>query len=356
LFNVRRYRKKLLLILLVFSITFAGVWAWRSITVREALSIELIDIVPIQNHDVDEINEMVITIRNKGSYTIIPRFGIYHNFLAYTPVYWRILEGPEMLHPNTSATYRIYTEHPAWFIKSGDIIRIIFNDERNPNIIKITPKIRINVTKSECVKNGFFRYWVIDTKLGLKVPYKWHLVLKKSLNDNFSINIANIKAKSSLMLQVYQDGGRENGLEFGKSVVEEEWVHVGVVQKVPQFTTLNFYIFPTFSSTRGLAESGIRISDGAFRHLVILFSEEVSGKQYKYSLYSTGSQEIVLVLPTELNRWNYYEINMAESWGYLGWGYLGWELPKEFYIELYVAAHYTKPGNYTVYFNAVSTK
>jgi hypothetical protein len=351
LFNVRRYRKKLLLMLIFFSIMFAGLWTWINIGIKEILSIEFIDIIPVQNREIDEINEMVITIKNTGLYPIIPRFGIYRNFIYYYPMQWRILEGPEILRQGTSATYRIYTEYPGWFVKNGDIITIIVNDARNPNIIKISPQIRINVTESKSVKNGFFRYWLVDTKLGLKVPYKWQLILKKSLNDNFSISIANIVTMSGLMLQVYQDGRKENGLEFGKSVVEEEWAHVGVIQKVPLFTTLSFYIFPTFNSTRGLIESGIRISDGAFRHLLILFSEDVSAKQYRYSLYNTGVQEIVLVLPTQLNTWNYYEINIAE-----GWGYLGWELPKEFYIELYIAAHYTKPGNYTVYFNGVLTK
>ena len=351
LFNIRRYRKKLLLLLIFFSIIFAGFWTWINIGIKENLSIEFIDIIPVQNREIDEINEVVITIRNTGSYPIIPRFSIYRNFLSYNPTPWRILEGPEILRPGTSATYRIHTEYPEWFVKNGDIITIIVNDARNANIIKISPQIRINVMESNSVKNGFFRYWLTDTKLGLKVPYKWQLILKKSLNDNFLISIADIEAKSGLMMQVYQDGRKENGLEFGKSVVEEEWAHVGVIQKVPLFTTLNFYIFPTFNSTRGLIESGIRISDGAFRHLLILFSEDVSAKQYRYSLYNTGVQEIVLVLPTHLNTWNYYEINIAE-----GWGYLGWELPKEFYIELYIAAHYTKPGNYTVYFNEVLTK
>jgi len=339
----------LLVIILVTTVS-TGLWTWKNITAPETLSIEFINITLVQNPDIGEINEIIVTIRNTGLYLIIPRFGIYRNFIFSNPVYWNISEGPEILHPNTVGTYRIRTEVPEYFIRDKDVVTIIVNDVRNPNIFRLSPQIVVNVTDTKGIKNGSFRYWMVDMSLGFKVPYKWNLLLKKSLDDSFQIDSSSIGEKTCLMLQVYQDGKKEGGVEFGKFIREEEWAHIGVIQRVSPFFTLSFYIFPTFNSMRGIVESGIRISDGEYHNIVILFSGEVPNKQYKYFSYSTGLQEIVLILPTRLNTWNYYEINMTETWGYLEW-----EFPKEFYVELYVAAHYTKPGKYVVYFTEIST-
>ena len=347
-----RNRKRAVFFILIFFTLFSFIYTLNVSKSHEVLSIEFLNITPIQEEDIDSINSLAVTIRNNGFYPIIPRFGIFWHYGIYildtNLVYWDILDGPETLLPTESATYHISTKEPVWFLRDGDKVSIIVNDAGNPNIISTSKPINIEALGQLGIINGHFRYWDFNTQLGLRIPYRWILLTKGSAEDNFTVSASVWEEKSSLKLQVYQDGEKVDGITFGKKAVEEEWAYVGVTQEVTTPRQISFYVFPTFDSKLDSIESGIRISDGGSHQLLILFSD-VPERKYLYQEHP-NLQQIVLVLPTKLNQWNYHTVNITEAWTYFGW-----DLPERLHIELYTAAHYTEPGNYTTYFAEIKS-
>jgi len=338
-------RKNSLIFFLIFLITSSSIYTAKSLSSPEVSSIEFLNITPIQTKNINDINQMSVSIRNTGLVPIIPKFGISWKYVLRNLIYWKIIEGPTTLSPGKSAAYRISTEIPDYFLKDKDEISVIVNDAANFNIIKISEQLTIHINKTGRIMNGFFNYWGVNTQFGVKIPYSWFLIVKKSLGDTFQINNSIIKGKNSVMISVYQDGLVDANKFFG-NFIEEEWVHTGIIQKISTLNQTYLSVFPTFNSSIGSIECGLRISDDQSHHLVILFSE-IPEKKYLYNNYQSH-QQLTLILPTKLNRWNHYSIDFLGNWTSNNW-----IIPEQIYFEAYIAANQMKPGNYSAYFSEI---
>lgn len=162
--SLMKNRKKILTSIFMLSVLFLSIHTLNSLSSPEVQSIEFLNTTPIQEEDIDVINHLNVTIQNTGLYPIMPRFGVSWQYMVSNLIYWDILDGPETLFPGDTATYHISTEVPNWFLRDGDVVSLVVNDARNPNILKISPPI----TSGE-ITNGFFRYWTMNTRLGLPV-------------------------------------------------------------------------------------------------------------------------------------------------------------------------------------------
>lgn len=267
------------------------------------------------------LREMLVDARNSGERPLRVAAIVLNrsNYVA-----WRI-EGSNELSPKAVRRLALVADAPDLFIPpDARSFQLVLSEPGRDRIVASSGILPIPPVEAVII-NPRLDFWSRALGAQWTVPYGWAVIER---------------GKSSL-LQVLREELRGQGVAVLRALQDrsQEWQHIGLVQRVRRrLRELEVVAFPTFESARGAAEFGIRISEGVpGRHLVVLFGKEQPEGPIRNALPG-GVDETVVYVPSQPYSWASARVELEKWWP--------GEIPDGLFVELYLAVHRSRPGEF----------
>lgn len=121
--------------------------------------------------DVHRMTQMQVQVTNTGPEVLTPAFSMTHGGLA-THNYWQVIDGPDRLHPEQTATYTIRAPVPQFGVPFGVEYVLGVNDRGTETRTKRTFDGE-TATSLPTILNPTFDHWQINPGESGFRPYRW---------------------------------------------------------------------------------------------------------------------------------------------------------------------------------------
>ncbi len=222
--------------------------------------------------------------------------------------------------------------------KVGELVREVRLNSRLVAVIEPDSRCSIEIyflgVGAEGIFNGDFEHWVEEEEM--KIPLGWDPVLIKGEGDEAGMGEAYIADKKCLKLAIYEDGQKDDELE---------WTHAGIVQEIPfPEGKITVQVFPEANTSmlgRTTLGAGIHFLDDDGHSVAIGFSDEVDTE----SVFECEKCDWMLVVkPARLHRWSEQTIDLSRYWSQADW-----QQPEKIKMLITISTRYDNPGDYAFY-------
>lgn len=252
-----------------------------------------------------------ITLTNLGTESVSPRFFVKWSFL---PFLWTTNSSEnDYLGPGEIKGYVLSATDARAAVPESLPFRVLVFNSLNGNLVGQSQPTRAAPSPLTIV-NPFFRWWMLDSETGRKVPFGWGLVLEAT-------------GPSTGIDELDRDPSGGIQLRLNHTSDEGRLETIGVLQKIP-FGASSFSIMTLQSpiGERGVV-FGTRFSDGVHT-LYYVFSQIATSRTVE-----VHSENVTITLPTDSGSWAWIPIEAS-----LDWTIQGWSKPETFEFSLFLQA------------------
>jgi uncharacterized membrane protein len=238
--------------------------------------------------------QMQLEVTNNSSQEFLPRFAVQHDPNRQS-LAWRIVQGPDVLQPDETATYTISTQDLpslAFSVERGG--QVIISDAKGNYWLRAVVNIPADTSRTDpdALRNPQFVYWQQNQR-----PSDWQL--RVAQEQMVVLDKTSFEGRSALYVSV--DGNSQELPAFR------------LTQGIPFPQTISLWVYPTIAGVNLFDEVyGIELVEADHR-IWILF-----GNSDEWGYWGLSNQAFVYV-PVMLNTWTNVHVDIQEIYSRFGW-------------------------------------